>query len=64
MASRYKKYWSKNTILIHFEILPSPTVNEAVKIDEIAVDEVDVVSTAVCVAVVGSEIVEAEVTWV
>ena len=49
---------------IHIEILPSPTVDVAVKIDEIAVDEVDVVSTAVCVAIVGSEIVEGEVTWV
>ena len=50
--------------MIHIEILPSPTVDAAVKVDEIAVDVVDVVPTVVFVAVVGSEIVEAEFTWV
>ena len=50
--------------MIHIEILPSPTLDVAVKVDEIAVDEVDVVPIVVFVAVVGSEIVEAEVTWV
>ena len=50
--------------MIHFEKLPCPAVDVAVKVGGIAVDEVDVVATVVFVAVVGSEIVDTEVTWV
>ena len=55
-------YIGKNTVLIHFEILPCPAVDVAAKVDGIAVAEVDVVATVVFVAVVGSEIVDTEVT--
>ena len=48
--------------MIHFEKLPCPAVDVAVKVGGIAVDEVDVVATLVFVAVVGSEIVDTEVT--
>ena len=50
--------------MIHIEIVPCPAVDVAVKVDGIAVDEVDVVDTVVFVTVVESESVEAEVTWV
>ena len=50
--------------MIHIEILPSPTLDVAVKVDESAVDDVDIVPTVGFVFVVGSEIVEAEATWV
>ena len=54
----YQVYWRKN----HIEILPCAAVDVAVTVDGIAVDEVDVVATVVFVAVVGSEIVDTEVT--
>ena len=50
--------------MIHFQKLPCPAVDVAVKVDGIAVDEVDVVPTVVFVTVVESESVDAEVTWV
>ena len=50
--------------MIHLEILPCPAVDVAVTVDGMAVHELDVVATVVFVAVVESEIVDTEVTWV